>query len=257
MNLQGATRGGWQERRLAGALAASLALHALVLLPASWARLAPFAAQRLDVSLRPAQVVVVSPPVAAPVVGAAPAAVASEARRRPAPPAAASTPGAPQRAAPRVVAADAVRRIAAPPAIEPQTPATASVERASSPVAVAAMATSPAAPGRAAEIDPAPDPAAVARYRFAVARAVVKRYPPLAIERGLEGVARVRLAMAGAAMPPRVTVEATSGHVLLDEEAKEMIRRAASRAAIPEPLRGRSFAIDLPVRFDLADAPDG
>ncbi len=92
---------------------------------------------------------------------------------------------------------------------------------------------------------------ALTNYRIALSQAVVKRYPSRAVERGLTGQAQVRLAQFGGGAPAQVSLTVSSGHALLDDEAKAMILRAAARARLPEPLQGRPFSVELPVSFDL------
>lgn len=255
MNLQGARRGMglvWgRERRLSGAFAASLLLHAAVLLPPTWARPEFHLASPLQARLQAA------PPPAPPATPAIsldrqrPAEFSPPARKdvSPAPPATAVVAVPRPPAPPRLPSAGAAGPAAASRGDPlPQAEAAPASRRAPAPQAL--LSSDPAS-GGAPAAQAGPDPQALTRYRFAVARAVVRRYPPLAIERGLTGEARVRLAFAGGARPPEVSVSGSSGHALLDAEAKAMIRRAAERAALPEALRGVAFSVDLPVIFDL------
>lgn len=100
------------------------------------------------------------------------------------------------------------------------------------------------------------DPDALREYRFALARAVTRHYPPLARRQGLSGTAEVRLTVAAGGAQRAVALKRSSGHGVLDAEAQAMISGAAERAPIPERLRGREFAVDLPVRFELHEAGD-
>jgi protein TonB len=50
---------------------------------------------------------------------------------------------------------------------------------------------------------------------------------------------------------PVARLAKSSGHAALDAAALDMMRQAAPRARVPESLRGRSFAVSLPVVFDL------
>jgi protein TonB len=45
----------------------------------------------------------------------------------------------------------------------------------------------------------------------------------------------------------------SSGHEILDQAALEMLRQAAARAVLPESLRGQSFAVLLPVVFEVKE----
>lgn len=95
----------------------------------------------------------------------------------------------------------------------------------------------------------------VRQYRVNLATAArrFKRYPALALEMGWSGSAQIEVAIAasGVAQPPRLM--GSSGHELLDEAALAMIGRAAQATLVPASLRGRAFAVKLPVVFDLDD----
>lgn len=77
-----------------------------------------------------------------------------------------------------------------------------------------------------------------------------KRYPPLARERGWEGIAEASVNVSKLA-EPRVSLERSSGYAVLDEQTLEMVRRAAHATPLPEALRGRDIRVLLPVRFSL------
>lgn len=91
------------------------------------------------------------------------------------------------------------------------------------------------------------------QFRLALAREArrFKRYPAKALEAGWSGTAEVRLTFADAG--PRAEIARGSGHDVLDEAALEMLRQAAPVAPMPESLRGRAFAVNLPVVFDLPE----
>lgn len=143
---------------------------------------------------------------------------------------------APTVAAPTAVAV-AAEPAAAPPAVSP-TPAGGALR--------------PAAP------TPAPanglDADGLRQFRLALAREArrFKRYPPRALEAGWSGTAEVRLTVAVDAAAGAELIR-TSGHDVLDEVAVDMLRRAASSAPMPASLRGRAFAVSLPVVFELPD----
>ncbi len=46
-------------------------------------------------------------------------------------------------------------------------------------------------------------------------------------------------------------VTASSGHEILDNQALDMVHKAKPLTPIPAALRGREFAVDIPVIFDL------
>jgi protein TonB len=52
----------------------------------------------------------------------------------------------------------------------------------------------------------------------------------------------------------QVLLAHSSGYEVLDREALQMMTRAAAAASLPDALRGRAFAVSLPVVFDLRDA---
>jgi protein TonB len=92
-------------------------------------------------------------------------------------------------------------------------------------------------------------------YRLAVAGQArrFKRYPAQALASGWEGSADVRLEVGGDGRAQAATLSRSSGHDLLDRAALAMIDAGAERARVPESLRGRTFAIVLPVVFNLGD----
>lgn len=90
------------------------------------------------------------------------------------------------------------------------------------------------------------------QYRLALAREArrFKRYPEGARLEGAAGTAEVRIEL-DAGRAPMLRLVRSSGHSALDNAALEMLRQAAPRTALPETLSRRSFAISLPVVFDL------
>ena len=78
-----------------------------------------------------------------------------------------------------------------------------------------------------------------------------KRYPSIARARGLEGVAVIVVSTTAGIAVPQVSLSHTSGHQVLDTQALEMATLAVRFANLPESLRGRDFALDLPIRFSL------
>ncbi|MBI3141051.1 MAG: energy transducer TonB [Rhodocyclales bacterium] len=117
------------------------------------------------------------------------------------------------------------------------------------------MPATPAPAGALAAASEGPNPDGVRAYRLGLARGAraYKRYPELARERGWEGTAEVRVDVSREGRPRQVLLARSSGHELLDREAVAMLARAAAAAAVPESLRGREFAVSLPVLFDLSE----
>ena len=103
-----------------------------------------------------------------------------------------------------------------------------------------------------AAIEEALDADGLRQYRIEIAAAARQfgRHAELARRSGLSGTAEVRV---GVATDGRATANLarSSGHEALDDAAVEMLRGASARAFLPEPLRGRSFSVVLPVVFSL------
>ena len=92
-------------------------------------------------------------------------------------------------------------------------------------------------------------------YRLSVATQArrFKRYPREAMAEGWAGSTELRLEVGSDGRPRAATVVRPSGHEALDRAAQAMIDAAAQRARLPESLRGKSFAVVLPVEFKLED----
>lgn len=90
-------------------------------------------------------------------------------------------------------------------------------------------------------------------YRIALAGAArrYKRYPTRAIEAGWRGTTELRISVAAGQPVPAVQVIKSSGYPVLDEAALEMLRLALPATTVPATLRERSFAVELPIVFDL------
>jgi len=245
-----------QERVLLWCLLASVGLHALVLLGFSEGG-APAPAAR-SLSVLTASLAPVAKTPRAPRPQAQPGTVPAPEKRaralRPAP----VEPVAPLRPLQHKPAAEAAQ--SAPPAAEPAAPA-----------AVAAR-TAPAAPNPAGPTAPAQaggNAAAAARpvseadqgtleqYRLALMAAAghYKRYPAIAMEKGWQGRVDVRMVIGANGMLAGASVKASSGHVILDNQAVDMLRKGKTMVQIPASLRGREFSVDVPVIFKL-DRPD-
>lgn len=92
-------------------------------------------------------------------------------------------------------------------------------------------------------------------YRLNLAREArrLKRYPVIARDRSWEGVVVLKIQVQTGSVIPEVLIEHSSGHDVLDVQALEMMSQAARQASVPESLRGKQFAIDIPIHFRLAD----
>ena len=93
----------------------------------------------------------------------------------------------------------------------------------------------------------------IQQYRISLAKAArrFKRYPALAKERGWEGVVEIELRTSSLLQSPEIDLLRTSGYLLLDTQALEMVTRAVRVMPIPEGLSGSDFSILLPIRFSL------
>ena len=80
-----------------------------------------------------------------------------------------------------------------------------------------------------------------------------KKYPRIAQDNNWEGRVELRIAIGETGALSLLTVKKSTGHAVLDDEAQAMIRTASSKAAIPPALRGRAFALEIPVDFFLKD----
>jgi len=107
----------------------------------------------------------------------------------------------------------------------------------------------PAASSEAA----APDAAGLRQFRVALAEEArrFRNYPEAARRAGLAGIAEISVAVTPAAR--QAALARSSGHAALDAAALEMLQAAVARAPLPDTLRGRSFAVRLPVVFAVED----
>lgn len=90
-------------------------------------------------------------------------------------------------------------------------------------------------------------------YRLNLSREArrFKRYPALARQRGLEGVVVIVVSTSAGFPVPQVSLSRSSGQEVLDQQAMEMLSLAVRAANMPDSLRGRDFAIDLPIHFSF------
>jgi TonB family protein len=92
-------------------------------------------------------------------------------------------------------------------------------------------------------------------YRLNLSREArrYKRYPALARQRGLEGVVVIVVSTSAGYPVPQLSLSRSSGQDVLDQQAMEMLSLAVRAANMPDSLRGKDFAIDLPIHFSLDD----
>jgi periplasmic protein TonB len=131
------------------------------------------------------------------------------------------------------------------------------------PVAAEAPAPQPAPPVAAVESQPAPQAAQPAQPPESLSRDQYrlqlidearrhKRYPPLARENNWQGDVRVDVAIAANGRPT-VTLKGSSGYEVLDRQALEMFAQAARSVPVPPALRGREFTLELRAVYGLED----
>jgi protein TonB len=246
MNRNAGMFGFGAQRALQFALLASLALHAMVL----------FLAPGFRAPDRPPVLPALTAVLRKLPQTAAPPAVSQEPAKEPAKPeetrpreTAASkrvpSPGTTRSAEPSRMTAPSAEASTSLPAIEaPAAPAAPST-------AVATAAPGPAA-AASSRAEPA-DPAALHAYLIQLSSYAVKykRYPPLARERGWEGVTVVKLAMGANGRIRDTAVLSSSGYEVLDQHAVEIVRKAAPITEITSALRNREFSINIPVYFNI------
>ena len=93
------------------------------------------------------------------------------------------------------------------------------------------------------------------RYRadlIAVARRI-KTYPTLARERGWEGTVEVEFRFNASTRLSDVNTVQSGGHRLLDDQALEIVRLAATSVPLPNSLASADFRLLLPVAFRLVE----
>jgi protein TonB len=91
------------------------------------------------------------------------------------------------------------------------------------------------------------------RMALAVEARRFRRYPEAARRDGLTGTAEVRVMVETGLPARRVDLSRSSGYAVLDTAALEMLRQAVTRVELPESLRGQSFAVLLPVVFEVEE----
>lgn len=256
-------RGGAGNRALHYALLASLLLHAALLfvsLEKQASRESPF----------PEPIVARLAPPAAPEASSVEPRTEPPTPRAPEPPRPKLEPPKPVArpaikpapiAKPRPIPVPQPKPAPAPRAAEPERPASPSIADAP-PAAPVAPSVPSAAPGDArptAPAAPAHDAGAVDKYRsdlIATARRY-KRYPRVALDNNWEGRVVVQMVIGANGMIASLRVTASSGQDVLDKQALDMIRKAKPLVPIPAAMRGREFAVEIPVIYSLKDQDSG
>ncbi|MDB5806892.1 MAG: hypothetical protein JWN73_4214 [Betaproteobacteria bacterium] len=247
------------ERLLWGCVVASLLLHALLMWRMHGVEPAAPMVQEFKATIRPQ-----APPAPRPAVEPPkPEAIVPEPPKPepPKPPESLPkpvvppvTPLAPSKAPP-------VERKAAP--VAPATPQPATPPPAAAAAAPSAptdsksdaKATPPATPATsAAPAAASGDLKAVIRsYELQLAQAAdkFKRYPSEAMQQGWEGTARIKVHIGKDGRISGVELVSSSGHDLLDEQAKNTTNKAKPFVQIPAELRGQEFDAEIRVVFGL------
>lgn len=156
---------------------------------------------------------------------------------------------------PRPLSVPSPSPIAVPPA---QTPQAAPVQAPSAPVAAPSVPAVPAAASAASTLTEGSASGeavdGLRGYRLALASQArrFKRYPAQAMASGWTGTADVRVEVGSDGRPRAAQLVKSSGHEALDRAAIAMIDAGALRARVPDSLRGKAFAVVLPVVFDLS-----
>lgn len=130
-----------------------------------------------------------------------------------------------------------------------------------------AVAPKPAEPPPRVEVPPPPPPEppkvtgptqqdidnARNQYGSLLSREFAKhrQYPRIAQVRGWQGVVRVQLEMNVHGQILSTGIQESSGYKSLDEQALEMVKKAAPLPVPPEVLRTRQFSVLVPVVFRL------
>lgn len=79
-----------------------------------------------------------------------------------------------------------------------------------------------------------------------------KRYPQEAIEQKQEGTVTIVLRIGSDGMIAASEIEASSGHDLLDQKAREAALKAKPLVQVPPGLKGRPFTARVKLQFDLS-----
>ena len=228
-------------RRLRHAFVASLLAHLLILWPASLRVLTKDTPGLLQATLRRPLPAELAPPAPQRAVPPAPALAPPRPRQEsrvlehPNPPSVPLTLAAP------------AESMVKPPVASESASAAAAAPNASAASAGASLVTDATASGEVVD--------GLRGYRLALATQArrFKRYPAQAMASGWAGTAEIRVEVGSDGRPLVATVVRSSGYELLDRAALTMIDAGAQRARLPESLRGKAFAVVLPVVFNLDD----
>ena len=160
---------------------------------------------------------------------------------------------------------------AATPAVEPevkpavQPPTMKPVPSPRPAPVVEAAPQAPSRPAPAAPVAPAPaarpgaetDADSVGRFRLLVIEEArkLKRYPRAARDNNWEGRTRLRVAYGGDGRRSSIDVVRSSGHELLDREAIDTVGR--TDVPVPPALRGKEFAFEIEMIFNLSESASG
>jgi protein TonB len=92
-------------------------------------------------------------------------------------------------------------------------------------------------------------------YGAVVSSVVAKKkvYPRMALMRRWQGTTDLKLQIAADGNVKALSVAHSSGFDILDEQAVKMVKDAMPLPGLPDALRGREFAIDIPVVFRLQE----
>ena len=241
---------GQENRVFHFAVLASIALHGLMLFSFSMqdaSRRAAAAPVPIVARLAPQQAVPAAKPEPA-----APAPV-----EKPPPPAAKPAPTAKPppvtKAAPKAPSPEPspVAPPPAAPAVAEPAPAAPAPQSAPSAPAAPQAAAPVARPGADLDAD------SLGRFRLQVIEAAgrFKRYPRAAMDNNWEGRADVRVSFGADGKRSSIVVVRSSGHEILDRQAIDTVTKAF--VPVPPALRGKEFAFDIPVIFNLKDARSG
>jgi periplasmic protein TonB len=239
------------NRAFSYAVLASIVLHGMLLFGVSQReRATPFEPQVPIV----ARLVEPPPPAPAPKPPAA--------APRVIPPAVEPPPQAPK-PRPRPKAEAPPKPVAKPaPAPEPkpapEPPAVAEVPPAPDPAPPPVVArTEPAPPPPVAQT--VPDETTLAQYRLQLLSAArkYKRYPRVAMDNNWEGDVVVRMAVGPNGVLAGLSIRSSSGYSVLDQQALEMFRKAATTVQVPPGLHGREFSFEVRAIYNLTEQNSG
>ncbi|RIX49526.1 MAG: TonB family protein [Rhodocyclales bacterium GT-UBC] len=115
----------------------------------------------------------------------------------------------------------------------------------------------PAQPPAFESPDRAIDIAGLREYHLALGRTAsqFRHYPPAARAAGQQGRVALRLAIGENNQLLGISLIGSSQYPELDQAALDMLRLTAAHTPVPESLRGRNFTIDLAIDFKPDDPP--